>query len=241
MSNIRDWMDYSHGDLNESRLAGLPRTKCFNAQQSIEKALKAALILEKIDFKCSHDLQYLKNLLPDNWAAKQTAVDLPMLEKYSCKQTDELQFFVPDENKTDDAVCAAKQILNKIDADFEKYFKLKPDEPIKSAKWPENNLNVGNETQAKLEKLKKAISIIDPLKIILFGSHARGDANADSDIDLLVITDKDADTARTEIYKKLEKINIYPDLVIVDLDDFNTMSNICGYMIYYAAREGVIL
>lgn len=35
-----------------------------------------------------------------------------------------------------------------------------------------------------IERLKK----IDPAKIILFGSQASGDANNDSDIDLLVVT-----------------------------------------------------
>lgn len=38
-----------------------------------------------------------------------------------------------------------------------------------------------------VERLKK----IHPHKIILFGSYAYGDASADSDIDLLVVTDSD--------------------------------------------------
>ena len=33
----------------------------------------------------------------------------------------------------------------------------------------------------------RIVEQFDPLKIILFGSHARGDATADSDIDLLVV------------------------------------------------------
>ncbi len=36
-----------------------------------------------------------------------------------------------------------------------------------------------------------------PEKIILFGSHARGDAQPDSDVDLLVIMDSDQHPSRT--------------------------------------------
>lgn len=38
-----------------------------------------------------------------------------------------------------------------------------------------------------LERLKE----IDPYKIILFGSHAYGEPGADSDVDLLVVTEDD--------------------------------------------------
>lgn len=39
-----------------------------------------------------------------------------------------------------------------------------------------------------LERLKK----INPAKIILFGSHAKDTASAESDLDLLVVTNDDA-------------------------------------------------
>ncbi len=43
-----------------------------------------------------------------------------------------------------------------------------------------------------IELLLKLLQQSDPYKIILFGSYAKGTANQDSDIDLLVILDNNA-------------------------------------------------
>ena len=37
--------------------------------------------------------------------------------------------------------------------------------------------------------LRQVVSVLDPRRIILFGSRARGDASADSDYDLVVVLD----------------------------------------------------
>ena len=37
---------------------------CFHSQQAAEKALKAALVLERIEFPYVHDLLRLRNLVP---------------------------------------------------------------------------------------------------------------------------------------------------------------------------------
>lgn len=42
--------------------------------------------------------------------------------------------------------------------------------------------------------VEKIVNAIDPEKIILFGSYARGDFNKDSDLDLFIIKDGDHDS-----------------------------------------------
>ena len=54
-----------------------PRQSCWFAQQATEKALKAALIFGQIDFRRTHDLNVLRDMLPENWHLK---TELPNLE-----------------------------------------------------------------------------------------------------------------------------------------------------------------
>ena len=70
MASVRDWMDYSHGDLVDAHHNTLPRNQCFHAQQSIEKALKAAIIAEGMQFSHTHDLDILAQMLPNSWTVK---------------------------------------------------------------------------------------------------------------------------------------------------------------------------
>ena len=47
-----------------------PRQSCWCAQQSAEKALKAVLIFLQIDFPRTHDLDTLRDLVPESWQLK---------------------------------------------------------------------------------------------------------------------------------------------------------------------------
>jgi predicted nucleotidyltransferase len=53
------------------------------------------------------------------------------------------------------------------------------------------NYNKKMEIEPVLNELIENLKPADPLKIILFGSYARGTAREDSDIDLMVILDND--------------------------------------------------
>jgi uncharacterized protein len=59
-------------------------------------------------------------------------------------------------------------------------------------------------------------SEISPCRIILFGSHARGQAGPDSDVDLLVITDRPAgNDASLNLRRKIE-YSFPLDLIVCD-------------------------
>ncbi len=65
------WLRFSEEDLSvASRLmSGIPtapRHACWLFQQAVEKALKAALALEGIEFSFTHDLDALRNRLPES-------------------------------------------------------------------------------------------------------------------------------------------------------------------------------
>jgi predicted nucleotidyltransferase len=55
----------------------------------------------------------------------------------------------------------------------------------------------------RIEHLRRRIvAELDPTQIVLFGSHARGEARSDSDIDLLVV--HDTDQTNREVRRRLE-------------------------------------
>ena len=56
---------------------------CYNAQQSIEKALKAALVFENINPPYVHDLENLCDLLPDGWSVKNMPYDLERISVWN--------------------------------------------------------------------------------------------------------------------------------------------------------------
>ena len=99
--------------------------------------------------------------------------------------------------------------------------------------------------------LKRIVEIIvkelDPDKIILFGSRARGDYNEYSDYDILVLKrgikpeDRGKLTSKLYIALGVIKIPIEIDVIVQDLDRFKELSE-KWYLIYYdAQREGITI
>jgi predicted nucleotidyltransferase len=103
--------------------------------------------------------------------------------------------------------------------------------------------------------MEKAIQIIKEiienrgikvLRIILFGSRAKGNAKEDSDWDFLVIVDKDLDRKKKwdiiiKIKRKLAELKIPNDIIINSIREFEEKKDNVGYITYYALREGKVL
>jgi len=84
-----------------------------------------------------------------------------------------------------------------------------------------------------------------PDSIVLFGSQARGEAGEDSDIDLLVISDKEKDTPRPhrgrDLRLKLAKTTKAYDLLILTNAELKRYGNIPQSFSATVMREGVVL
>ncbi|GAA4470319.1 hypothetical protein GCM10023093_31390 [Nemorincola caseinilytica] len=73
------------------------------------------------------------------------------------------------------------------------------------------------DTDQILQQIKRSVLATDPYAtLILYGSYARGDHNADSDIDILVLLDKDKITFedRKRIGYPLYHIQVERDILI---------------------------
>nr|VFK17795.1 MAG: Nucleotidyltransferase domain-containing protein [Candidatus Kentron sp. LPFa] len=82
-----------------------------------------------------------------------------------------------------------------------------------------------------------------PDRIILFGSHARGEAVSDSDIDLLVIMPVQGSRRRlaVEIGAALCDMPMPKDIVVTTPEDFAWRKDVTGTVEYPAAHEGRVL
>jgi predicted nucleotidyltransferase len=82
-----------------------------------------------------------------------------------------------------------------------------------------------------------------PLRIILFGSHARGDATADSDVDLLVVLAEAPDKrqAAIEIRRALRDLPVSKDIVVTTPDEIARRGDLIGPVLRPALREGKVL
>ena len=59
------------------------RHACWLAQQAAEKAIKAVLVFLQIDFPRRHDLDALRNLVPDGWQVRVEQLSLAGLTEWA--------------------------------------------------------------------------------------------------------------------------------------------------------------
>lgn len=83
--------------------------------------------------------------------------------------------------------------------------------------------------------------VVEPDRIILFGSRAREDFSENSDFDIMIVIDDNFN--KREIFNKISLKLIgfgYPvDLVVVNKAIFETNKNNYSLVYYYANKEGV--
>lgn len=103
-------------------------------------------------------------------------------------------------------------------------------------------------TNNKYQNIVNVIkSEVDPEKIILFGSRARGDFRKDSDLDLLIIEKEPFSGGRSRL-KELSKIRralrnteLTKDILLYSIDEVEYWKDSINHIIANSLREGQVL
>ena len=100
-----------------------------------------------------------------------------------------------------------------------------------------------NADQCIATMVERIVRDFSPLKILLFGSWARGDAKPDSDIDLIVVfpsvVDRYALTA--EILGSLGGFQFAKDVIVTTPDEIERSLHLPGHVFRYAIPESRLL
>lgn len=96
-----------------------------------------------------------------------------------------------------------------------------------------------------LNKAVQALAQAAPqaAQIVLFGSHARGDAHDDSDLDFLVIepTLENRANEMVRLRRALRPLRVSADVLVYSRDEVNRWGQQPGTALYWALREGRVV
>jgi predicted nucleotidyltransferase len=93
------------------------------------------------------------------------------------------------------------------------------------------------------EAVHRLVGAAEPIRIILFGSHASGEATSESDIDLLVIEEEVENKIEEMIRlrKVLRGLDISVDILVVSKQEVEDWGDLPGSVLYWALKEGKVL
>jgi len=91
--------------------------------------------------------------------------------------------------------------------------------------------------------VRRIVRRFRPERVVLFGSHARGDAGPESDVDLLVVMPVDGSKRQRqlEVRMALHDIRTPVDVIVTSPEDFAWRKDVVGTVEWPASREGKVL
>lgn len=92
--------------------------------------------------------------------------------------------------------------------------------------------------------LDRIVQAFEPLRIILFGSHGRGEAHMESDVDLLVVIDDETINKREAAIqmRRLLKDAPFPkDIIVTTPGEIGRRGSMIGSILRPALREGRVV
>jgi predicted nucleotidyltransferase len=97
------------------------------------------------------------------------------------------------------------------------------------------------------EMVRALVAEVEPQRIYLFGSCARGSQTAQSDVDLLVVEvekfglERDRWSEMQCIRKALRRFRIPKDVLVYSQDEFEKWEDSVSHVVAHAVREGKLL
>ena len=125
VGEARRWLRFATEDLEVAQRLLIAdeapsRHACSLAHQAAEKALKAALVLEGIDFPFRHDLDALRQLLPETWSVRRTHPDLAQLTEWSVEARYPGDWQEATATDAERAVSQARGVCHSVATEFER-------------------------------------------------------------------------------------------------------------------------
>jgi len=101
-----------------------------------------------------------------------------------------------------------------------------------------------NSTKKQIQQMvRRIVREFDPDRIILFGSHARGQAGPDSDVDLLVVMEVEGSKRASQLAIRavLHDVHVAKDIIVSRPEEFEWRKDTIGTIEHPAAKEGLVL
>lgn len=89
----------------------------------------------------------------------------------------------------------------------------------------------------------RIVERVHPIRVVLFGSHARGQATVQSDVDLLVVLSQVADKrkAAVEIRRLLADLPVAKDIVVTTPEEIARRGDLPGTVLRSALHDGTVV